>query len=170
MDHKIIIEKLDKNYQVFQSLLENITENQAMWKPTPEKWSLLEVVNHLYDEEREDFRQRIALVLEDSNKSWPPIDPDGWVSTREYYKRKMKSSLSNFLQEREKSIRWLRSLNSPDWKVYYKHPQLGDMSAEVILANWLAHDYLHIRQIDFLLWAYLSNIAPSINLNYAGSW
>ena len=43
------------------------------------------------------------------------------------------------------------------------------MSAENILANWLAHDLLHIRQITTLHWEYLSNMSES-NLSYAGDW
>jgi len=43
------------------------------------------------------------------------------------------------------------------------------MSAKFILANWLAHDYLHIRQITRLKYDYLQDI-PNENLSYAGNW
>jgi hypothetical protein len=67
-----IIKKLEENAAVFKSLLENIPKDQSYWKPSPGKWSLLEVINHLYDEEREDFRQRIKNVFEDTvHKSDP---------------------------------------------------------------------------------------------------
>jgi hypothetical protein len=83
----------------------------------------------------------------------------------------MNSSLNNFLIEREKSIEWLKNLTSPDWKATYSHPKLGEISAEKLLANWLAHDYLHIRQISYLLWSYLAKKAvPTIKLDYAGNW
>ena len=170
MNYDHIFEKLESNASTFKSLLEGISEEQAQWKPSPEKWSLLEIVNHLYDEEREDFRQRIKNIFEDPKKEWAPIAPAEWVTEREYSKRDMKASLNNFLDERKKSIEWLKSLNSPNWKASHTHPKLGEMSAEKLLANWLAHDYLHIRQISFLQWSYLSYIAPSIKLDYAGNW
>jgi uncharacterized damage-inducible protein DinB len=69
MIYNYIFEKLDGNASTFKSLLENISEEQARWKPSSEKWSLLEVTNHIYDEEREDFRQRIKNVLENPKKS-----------------------------------------------------------------------------------------------------
>ena len=165
-----IIKKLEENAAVFKSLLENIPKDQSYWKPSPGKWSLLEVINHLYDEEREDFRQRIKNVFEDPLKEWSSIEPAKWVNEREYDKREMKASLNNFLAERKKSVEWLKSLVSPDWKAAYKHPKLGEISAEKLLANWLAHDYLHIRQIVFLQYSYLSHKAPSISLDYAGNW
>jgi len=170
MIHNHIIEKLEANASTFKILLENISTEPAHWKPSPEKWSLLEIVNHLYDEEREDFRQRIMNIFEDPQKEWAPIAPVDWVKEKEYAKRDMKASLNDFLDERKKSIAWLKSLNSPNWKAVHIHLKLGEMSAEKLLANWLAHDYLHIRQITFLHWGYLSHIAPSINLDYAGNW
>lgn len=44
------------------------------------------------------------------------------------------------------------------------------MSRELMLANWLAHDYLHIRQINFTLWSYLDQKTSSTGLDYAGKW
>ena len=170
MNYSLIIQNLETNASSFKSLLENISDEQAHWKPSLEKWSLLEIVNHLYDEEREDFRQRIMNVFEDPKKEWAPIAPADWVSEKEYAKRDFKTSLNNFLEERKKSIEWLKSLNSPSWKAVHIHPKLGEISAEKLLANWLAHDYLHIRQITFMHWSYLSHIAPSIKLDYAGNW
>jgi hypothetical protein len=170
MNYNYIIEKLEGNASTFKSLLENISDEQARWKPSPQKWSLLEVTNHLYDEEREDCRQRIKNVLEDPAKTWSPVDPENWAIEREYNKREMNESLDNFLEERQKSVEWLKSLSSPNWKVIHNHPKLGEMSAEKLLLNWLAHDYLHVRQISFLNWSYLSQKAPQIDLNYAGDW
>ena len=170
MNYDYIIKKLEVNSAVFKSILENIPDEQVRWKPSPEKWSLLEVINHLYDEEREDFRQRIKNIFIDPLKVWASIDPVKWVTDKEYDKREMKASLDNFLAERNKSVEWLKNLASPDWKAAYKHPKLGEISAEKLLANWLAHDYLHIRQITFLQYSYLSHKAPSISLDYAGNW
>jgi len=51
---------------IFKGLTKDINTELAIWKPAPDKWSILEVVNHLYDEEREDFRQRLELVLKDA--------------------------------------------------------------------------------------------------------
>lgn len=170
MINEHIIKKLEENAPVFKNLLENNTEEQVHWKPSPEKWSLLELINHLYDEEREDFRQRIKNVLEDPLKEWYSVDPLKWVTEREYDKRDMKTSLNNFLAERIKSVEWLKSLASSSWKSAYKHPKLGEISAEKLLANWLAHDYLHIRQVTFLQYSYLSHKVPSISLDYAGNW
>ena len=169
MNHQFIIDQLEENSSVFERLL-RISLEQVHWKPAPEKWSLLEVVNHLYDEEREDFRYRLRSVLDDPTEPWPPIAPGEWVLQRGYSKRAYTPSVSSFLHERKKSIEWLRGLTAPDWRSTYQHRQIGPMSAEKILSNWLAHDYLHFRQIVALKFGFLSNMAAPLSLEYAGNW
>ena len=68
INYNYIIEKLEANISTFKDLLQNISSDQACWRPSSEKWSLLEVTNHLYDEEREDFKQRLKNVLDDPAK------------------------------------------------------------------------------------------------------
>jgi hypothetical protein len=169
MDHQGIIDQLEEHITVFKSLLP-ISQKQAHWKPAPKKWSILEVVNHLYDEEREDFRYRLRSVLEDPKEAWPSIAPEDWVIERGYQKRAYGPSVSNFLRERAESLKWLRGLSSPLWQASYHHPQSGLMSAEMILTNWLAHDYLHFRQIVSLKYSYLAKLVEPLSLEYAGHW
>ena len=168
MDHKQIIAHLGVNSDVFKHLFMNLSDEKARWKPGLDKWSLLEVINHLYDEEREDFRKRLMLVLSDSAAPWPPIDPERWVFERGYNERDVKASLDNFFGERTYSLGWLNELSSPDWQAIHHHPQMGPMSAEQLLANWLAHDLFHIRQVNDLHFAYLSKQVVPMSLDYSG--
>ena len=108
MNLDYFIDGFSKNREVFSGLVRGVSLEQARWKPSPEKWSILQVINHLYDEEREDFRQRIELVLAEPMQGWPPIDPRTWVTSRGYNDRGVDTSLDNFLSEREKSLSWLR--------------------------------------------------------------
>jgi hypothetical protein len=128
----------------------------------------LEVINHLLDEEREDFRKRLALVLNNPEASWPPIDPEGWVIQRDYNRKELTKSVNDFIVEREKSLKWLFEIDSPNWQATYHHPKMGPMSAELMLANWAAHDLFHIRQVTDLQFAYLKREVAPISLDYSG--
>ena len=75
MNPNYFVERLSTNCEVFPGLVKGISLEQARWKPAPDKWSILEVINHLYDEEKEDFRQRSIL-------SWSIQSKLGRVSTR----------------------------------------------------------------------------------------
>ena len=77
--------------------------------------------------------------------------------------------LKKYLDERNSSVRWLEALTNPKWDNMYKHPTLGDLSAKMFLINWLAHDYLHIRQVIRLKYEILQNLTGE-NLSYAGEW
>ena len=169
MSPEKIFEELERNKYVFQEILNNIPRESILWSQNPDKWCLLEVVCHLFDEEREDFRTRVKCVLEDPDTPPPSFDPLVWVKEREYKKQNYDQVLSRFLSEREISIEWLKSIKDPEWSNTYMHPKLGPMSAYLFLTNWLAHDYLHIRQIIKLKFDYLKRESGE-SLNYAGDW
>jgi len=88
---------------------------------------------------------------------------------REYDKQKFSEKLKMFLEERKNSIEWMKTLQNAAWENVYHHPQIGPMSAKYIIANWLAHDSLHIRQITRIKYRYLEKLSGQ-NLNYAGNW
>lgn len=169
MNYAIIINELSKNSNVFKELLSDLTGEIYLWKPNPEKWCLLEIVCHFYDIEREDFRARTKLVLETPAEPLSPIDPPGWVESRNYMQQNYYDRLNDFLTERERSVEWLQNLSHPDWANAYTHPKFGKMTAKMFLSNWLAHDYLHIRQITRLKYDYLEQLTHE-DLSYAGSW
>ena len=170
MDTKYIIDRLVHNEKVFREILTGVTGNQVHWKPAPDKWSMLEIVNHLYDEEQLDFRERVKAALE--NREAPPIDPQGWVKSKNYADRDYVQSVANFLLERERSIEWLHGLEGNkdvNWESKWTNPQF-EMTAYAFLVNWLAHDYLHIRQINRMNYLYLNEITGDQSLQYAGEW
>lgn len=161
---------LQSNKLVFESLLRGASPALQDFREGPEKWSLKEIVCHLLDEEREDFRLRLQSVLNDPEQPFTPIDPVGWVISRNYSGADYNQKVQQFLEERTHSIKYVESLSvdSP-FSNTYQHPVIGPMNGRFILNNWLAHDYLHIRQITRVKYAFL---AGSINtpLNYAGEW
>lgn len=169
MNTTIIINQIKNNKAVFRCLLENETSEVYLWKPGSDKWCLLEILCHLYDEEREDFRTRVTLTLENPGQPLPPFDPLSWVVERKYITQDYNERLGAFLKERDSSVQWLKSLQEPDWENVYNHPKLGPMTAALFLNNWLAHDYLHIRQIKKNKFLYLREHVHT-KLDYAGTW
>ena len=107
--------RLRQSAAAIVALAQGVTLEQARWKPTPEEWSLLEVICHLCDEEREDFRQRLDLTLHHPEADWPPIHPSAWVTERAYNQRDLPAMVAAFAQERDRSLAWLDSLSHPDW-------------------------------------------------------
>ena len=169
MDIVRIVDEFSGNRDVYKMLFSGLTREEYLWRHEPGKWCLLEVACHLYDEEREDFRARIKSVMEDPNKPLKSIDPPGWVAQRNYIEQDFNNTVERFLMEREWSIEWLRNLKNPSWENAHDHPVFGKMTAKMFLSNWMAHDYLHLRQILGLKFNYHKHLTGD-SLTYAGEW
>jgi len=163
-----LIRQLEHNAAVVEALFTGVPDPLITWKPSPERWSILEVLCHLADEEVEDFRTRVRLALFTPTVAPPEIDPEGWVLERQYAQQDFEKMMKRFLFERSESTAWLRSLTGVNWSSAYEHPRYGPMSARFFLENWLAHDYLHMRQLVKLKYDYLSS--DGANIIYAGTW
>ncbi len=163
------IRQLSDHTKIICGLLRGMSAAQAAWKPGPADWSALEVINHLADEEREDFRSHLQTILAGPAAPWAPIDPQGWVTQRDYNRRDLAESLARFLDERRQSLAWLPELADADWDAAYSRPW-GVITAGDMLAAWVAHDLLHIRQLVALRWHYLVAAVAPRQVHYAGEW
>jgi GNAT superfamily N-acetyltransferase len=152
-----------------QALASGMEDRQARWRPSPNLWSILEVINHLLDEEREDFRVRLDIILHRPQDPWPPIDPGGWVVQRAYNTRALDKSLRALSAERRRSLSWLDSLSAPEMAAECPSP-FGPIRAGDMFAAWVTHDQLHIRQLVELHRAYTELQAAPYLLDYAGAW
>ena len=171
MDANNLIHQMELNAGRIRGLVSEVSAAQAVWKPTPDDWSILEVVNHLYDEERLDFRVRLDLILfHPEQEDWPPIDPPRWVVERRYNQRLLAPSLRNFLNARRASLSWLRGLGKVDWHSSVTSPWGGEFHAGDMLAAWSNHDTLHIRQLVELQHAWIVQLAGPYDSSYAGDW
>ena len=170
MNERRLIERLETGVSKITTLFHEVTPTEVRWRPAPEKWSLMEVIAHLYDEEREDFRARLDLLLHQPGVLGPPIDPQGWVKKRKYSEWDLIETLGRFTTERSKSITWLRGLKSPNWENSLTHETFGTIKAGDILSSWVAHDWLHIRQIAHIQWQLTAELSDPYPIGYAGDW
>jgi hypothetical protein len=127
------------------------------------------VVCHLYDEEREDFREHLDWILHRQNEEWHRIDPEGWVTERNYNQQNFVEMQEKFFAERASSLEWLRRLSEAHSEMSHTS-QYGTMKAGDILASWVVHDNLHIRQLVELRRARIENITKPYEIEYAGEW
>ena len=166
MKFHTLYQELQNSTEMIRALLAGVAPEAAHLKPSAESWSILEVVCHLYDEEREDFREHLDFILHRQNEEWHEIDPE---RENEYNKQNFAEMQEHFFVEREKSFAWLNGLQNPDWEKTYTTPY-RTISAGEMFACWVAHDNLHVRQLVELRRVMLENITKPYNLDYAGDW
>jgi hypothetical protein len=169
MQFEALYQELENSTEMIRALLSGVTQAEARIKPNAESWSVLEVVCHLYDEEREDFREHLDFILHRQNEEWHRIDPQGWVRERKYNEQDFAEMQEKFFAEREKSLEWLKELSETNWNTIYAS-QHGSMRAGDMFASWVAHDNLHIRQLVELRRMRIENITKPYEIEYAGDW
>jgi len=84
MEFERLVKQMIANAERIRVLVQGVPISQARWKPDETSWSILEVVGHLYDEERLDFRVRLDFTLHRPGEPWPSINPQGWVEEHLY--------------------------------------------------------------------------------------
>ena len=112
----------------------------------------------------------VKLTLTNPDKSWPPIDPEGWAVERHYNDGDLNEAVQRFSLLRTESVTWLRSLESPDWSRAHHHPEFGPFRVGDVMAAWAAHDYLHLRQISKRMYQMVARDAGECSIRYAGDW
>jgi hypothetical protein len=169
MGFETLYQELQHSTEMIRALLSGLTQEEAHLKPDADTWSILEVVCHLYDEEREDFREHLDFILHRQNEEWQVIDIEGWVTQRKYNEQNFSGMQEKFLAERQKSFAWLKGITNSDWDTTYTS-QYGSMTAGEMFSSWIAHDNLHIRQLVELRRKRIENITKPYPIEYAGDW
>lgn len=168
MDFEHLKHLLAYHTEIIRLLTADVSPEQAQWKPDADTWSIVEIINHLCDEEREDFRPHLDIALHKQEEGWGCISPFAWVKERRYNERDLETSVQNFLAERHASLAWLDTLESPHWEVSMPASWNDNIRAGDIFASWVVHDLWHIQQLTQIRRAYtIAQVAP-YSAVYAG--
>ena len=164
-----IIRQMKVNAEAIRALVETISAAQAEWKPTPETWSMKKVMEHVYNEERIDFRKHLREMFAAPPQPWSDFPRNEYIPVDS-----LRQALDGFLKERVESLAWLAALKSPDWDIFQQATfgpnDVLAMHTGDVLISWVAHDYLHIRQINELLYAWNEKQGAPYSVRYAGGW
>lgn len=164
-----LINRLEKNLSVINDLLNNRDREEYLFRPSDKEWSMIQVLSHLVDEEQFDFRARLFSVVDDPNQKIPGFDPLAAMAEKNFIDEDYNELLDQFMDERIKSVAMLRFVANDKWDNAYNHPKAGPLSARFFLAKWVAHDYIHIQQMNRLAYQFLEK-KTKIDLAYAGNF
>ena len=165
------ISQLKTNREIFKNLLQSFNLEDVRWKVSPEKWCALEILCHLLDEEKDDFRYRLKHLIETPKLNLPSISPEAWVLDHAYMEQDYNLKLDTFLNERSASIQYVEGLEpkADYWNNTFENKYFGLLKPEFFLTNWIAHDHLHIKQLTRLRYDLLESKA-NFKIEYAGKW
>jgi hypothetical protein len=130
---------------ILRSLLANAAPEDLDWQPAPDRWSINMVLAHLADVELKGFVSRFRAIAEQDNPFLPSYDQlDQFRSSKKFDGR---AELKTFGQRRGDTLTWLDSLPASVGGRTGRHEELGVLSFNQLLNEFVFHDLGHIRQV-----------------------
>src|SRR4051794_343209 len=106
------IDLLAATPEILRQLMGGVSDENAVLRPDPNRWSLAEVLEHLAHIEGNMFRLRLDRMLEEDNPSVEPYDQNEFDAAGAYAGRDPEESFAHFEEQREASIELLQSLEA----------------------------------------------------------
>jgi tRNA-binding protein len=118
--------------------------------PSPERWSVAQIVAHLADGEIVNG-YRVRAILAAPGLTLQPYDQGAWASSMRYDVSDPHASLAPWSALRTSLVRLVRSLTDDELDRFGMHPERGPESVRRIVALLAGHDLNHLAQIERLL-------------------
>jgi hypothetical protein len=131
-------------------LIKGISTAELRKRPSPEKWSVSEIIAHLADGEIVGAF-RIRFIIGSPGSSVVAYDQDKWVTSGHYDKRDPQKSLELLRVLREANLALLEALTPLQWNDCGMHSERGLESIEQIVRMFAGHDINHLQQIEHIL-------------------
>lgn len=147
---------------IFHAMLMGVSDNQAYWKPAPDRFSIAELLEHISHIEAHYFRIHVDAILSAGNPEIEPYDQNAYYAEGAYSDRDAEESMAHWEEQREDNIALLRGFDPGQLKRTARHPELGEFTLAHLLNEWALHDLGHVRQLAELVRAqlYYPEIGP----------
>lgn len=132
------------------SLLHALAAPDIDWRkrPSAEAWSIVEIICHLRDVEREVHQPRFRALAETDNPFISGVDPDQWAEPRRYYQQDGRAALADFVAARQETLALLQNLPPDAWSREARHAFFGQTTLHELLYLAAQHDQVHWQQIQ----------------------
>ena len=154
------LELLDSTPDILRSLISELTDEDARWKPAEDRFSIAEVLAHLSHSEGHCYRMRLDRFLSEERPEFEPDDAQMYLDL--YRNADPEASFDDFVEHRKRNVQYLRELPASAGERRAIHKEYGEISLSQMLHEWALHDLGHIRQIAELVRArkYLDGAGP----------
>jgi hypothetical protein len=139
-----------------RGLIEGATPHELSWSPSPERWSITQIVVHLADAEIVGA-WRFRSVLASDGIRLQAYDQDAWASAFHYERGDPHASSALFAALRSSTLAILRGVDPARLEHAGLHDERGRESVAHIMRMYAGHDLNHRGQIERLLEAARAN-------------
>lgn len=154
------LELLAATPAILRGLMAETSEEDARWKPAPDRFSIAEVLAHLSHSEGHCYRARVDRFLAEEMPEFEPADAQ--MHLDRYRNADPEEEFGQFEDQRERNVELLRGLPAAAGNRKALHREAGEITLSQMLHEWALHDLGHIRQVAELVRArkYLAGAGP----------
>jgi hypothetical protein len=131
---------------VLQSLTADLDVQAWKHEPTPDDWSILEIVCHLRDTEREVHKLQLAALREEPQPFVPRPEAAVWAAQRNYQDEDGPAALAGLRAARLDTLREVTGVSAETWDKPARHAIFGPTHFGEVVGFMADHDRLHIQQ------------------------
>lgn len=106
-----ILQILADQHATVQALLTPLTQDQALFRPTPEDWNILEVLGHMTDGEQV-FAYRALRIARGDATPLAGFDQDDYVRAARSSERPLADLLAAYSAQRQATLAMLRTFDA----------------------------------------------------------
>ena len=149
-EFKKYLDAAEKSPKAIAAAVSGLPEKVLRYKPSPEKWCVLEVLGHLADVEI-IYGYRLRHMLADTKPVIAPLDQDAWARNLNYLDSPPSELVAFYGLGRHHNLRLLRSLKASDLSKGAFHPELQrEMTVADLVERMGGHGAGHLQQIEKL--------------------
>ncbi|HNT54684.1 MAG TPA: DinB family protein [Anaerolineaceae bacterium] len=143
-----LLAALQSTPAALDTLIEGLPRSIWSQPPAPGEWSLLEIICHLRDVDREINLPRMQLICcsGEDNPFLPGVSADGWVAERHYAAEALPAALLEMQQSRGDLLALLADLPAESWARPARHAIFGPTRLLELVEFMVTHDQNHVRQ------------------------
>ena len=159
-DELACLELLQATPAILRGLMSEISDEDARWKPAPDRFSIAEVLAHLSHSEGNCYRARVDRFLAEEMPEFEPDDAQMYLDL--YRNADPEEEFGHFEDQRETNVELVRGLPAAAGNRKALHREAGEITLSHMLHEWALHDLGHIRQVAELVRArkYLAGAGP----------
>ena len=144
-----ILEKLQETPKAAAASFREASDNVVRRKPTPEQWSMLEILCHLRDVEQL-FVERYGKIANHDRPQLRLINQDELATKLHYNEDDPAVALREFQAFRAETVTLLSALAQQSWERVGLHPKRGEWSIAANAVMHVAHDAKHLARLRAL--------------------
>ena len=144
------LDAAEKSPKEIAAAVSGLSEQILRYKPSPDKWCVLEILGHLADVEIV-YGYRLRQMLADTKPVIAPLDQDAWARNLNYLDSSPSELVAFYGLGRHHNLRLLRNLKASDLSRSAFHPEMqGEMTVADLVERMGGHGATHLQQIEKL--------------------